>query len=198
MAEHICPVWAGYFLANRLRRLLQNPYKILGPHVKPGMIVLDVGSAMGFFSLPMAEIVGPGGKVICVDVQPGMLGALRRRAVAARLSERIETHVSSEHTIGLHGSNDRFDFALAFSVLHEVPGRTSFLHEIYQMLKGGACLLLTEPARHVSRVQFDCTVSEAQQQGFVVTGHPPIRLSYAVVLTKPSADGPKESEGSAA
>ncbi len=197
MAEHICPVWAGYFLANKLRRLLQNPYRILAPYVKPGMIVLDVGSAMGFFSLPMAEMVGPGGKVVCVDVQPGMLGALRRRAVAAGLAERIETHVSSEHSIGLHEANNRFDFALAFSVLHEVPGRTGFLREIYQMLKPGACLLLTEPARHVSQVQFDCTVSEAQQQDFVVTSHPTIRLSHAVVLTKPSADGPKESEGSA-
>ncbi len=29
MTEHVCPWWAGYFLANRLRKLLQNPYKIL-------------------------------------------------------------------------------------------------------------------------------------------------------------------------
>lgn len=48
MAEHRCPAWAGYFLASRLRILLQNPYKILAPYVKPGMTVLDFGSAMGF------------------------------------------------------------------------------------------------------------------------------------------------------
>jgi 2-polyprenyl-3-methyl-5-hydroxy-6-metoxy-1,4-benzoquinol methylase len=54
MAEHVCPYWAGYFLANRLRKLLQNPYKILAPYVRPNMTVLDVGSAMGFFSLPLA------------------------------------------------------------------------------------------------------------------------------------------------
>lgn len=157
------------------------------------MTVLDIGSAMGFFSLPMAERVGPGGKVVCVDVQPGMLDALRRRAAAAGLSERIETHVSSEHSIDLHESNDRFDFALAFAVLHEVPGRVGFLRDIHRMLKPSACLLLAEPARHVSHVQFDCTVSEAQQQGFALTSHPGIRLSHAVVLTKP----PKEPEGSA-
>lgn len=45
------------------------------------MTVLDVGSAMGFFSLPMAEMVGPGGKVVCIDVQLKMLQVLRRRAV---------------------------------------------------------------------------------------------------------------------
>jgi len=75
------------------------------------MMVLDVGSAMGYFSLPMARMVGPGGKVVCVDVQPKMLQVLRRRAAAAGLAEQIETHVSSEDAIGLQGRDARFDFA---------------------------------------------------------------------------------------
>ncbi len=185
MTEHVCPWWAGYFLANRLRKLLQDPYKILGPYVKPGMTVLDVGSAMGFFSLPLAEMVGPGGKVVCVDVQPKMLQVLHRRATEAGLAERIETHISSEDSIGLQGRDASFDFALAFTMMHEVGNQASFLHEIHQMLKPGAVLLLTEPIKHVSRVEFDRTVSLARQEGFVVTEHPLIRLSHTVVLQKP-------------
>jgi ubiquinone/menaquinone biosynthesis C-methylase UbiE len=149
MAEHVCPYWAGYFLANRLRRLLQNPCKILAPYIKPGMTVLDVGSAMGFFSLPMAEMVGPGGKVVCVDVQPKMLQALCRRATEAGLAERIETHASAEDSIGLHGQHATFDFALAFMMLHEVGNQTGFLREIYQLLKPGAPLLLEIGRAHV-------------------------------------------------
>jgi 2-polyprenyl-3-methyl-5-hydroxy-6-metoxy-1,4-benzoquinol methylase len=186
MAEHMCPVWAGYLLANRLRRLLQSPYKILGPHVKPGMTVLDVGSAMGFFSLPLAEMVGSGGKVVCIDVQPKMLQVLRRRAAEAGLAERIETHVSSEDSIGLQGREAGFDFALAFTMMHEVGNQANFLREIYQLLKPGATLLLTEPIKHVSPAQFDRTVSRARQTGFVITGHPLIRLSHTVLLTKPA------------
>lgn len=185
MAEHVCPVWAGYFLANRLRKLLQNPYKILRPYVSPGMKTLDVGSAMGFFSLPMAEMVGPSGKVVCVDVQPGMLRALQNRAARAGLSDRIETHLSTPESIGLQGGDNRFDFALAFTVLHEVPSRLTFLREIQQALKPGASFLLTEPIKHVSPEQFARTVSEAQAEGFIVVDHPSIRLSYAVVLRKP-------------
>jgi len=185
MAEHVCPCWAGYFLANRLRKLLQNPYKVLAPYVKPGMTVLDVGSAMGFFSLPLAETVGPGGKVVCVDVQPKMLRVLRRRATEAGLAERIETHVYSEDSIGLQGRDADFDFALAFTMMHEVGNQAKFLQEIYQMLKPGAVLLLTEPIKHVSRAEFDHTISLARQEGFVVTGHPPIRLSHTAVLQKP-------------
>jgi ubiquinone/menaquinone biosynthesis C-methylase UbiE len=185
MTEHVCPWWAGYFLANRLRKLLQNPHKILAPYVTPGMTALDVGSAMGFFSLPLAEMVGPGGKVVCVDVQPKMLQVLRRRAVKAGLAERIDTHVSSEDSTGLQGRDGSFDFALAFTMMHEVGNQASFLREIYQMLKPGAALLLTEPIKHVSRAEFDRTVSLAQQEGFVIADHPLIRLSHTVVLKKP-------------
>ena len=80
MAEHVCPVWVGYLLASPLRKIFQNPDKILSAYVKEGMKVLDIGCAMGFFSLPMARMVGSGGKVICVDIQPNMLSSLKKRA----------------------------------------------------------------------------------------------------------------------
>ncbi len=187
MAEHLCPYWAGYFLVNRLRRLLQNPYKILTSYVRPGMTVLDVGSAMGYFSLPIAEMVGPGGKVVCVDVQPKMLAMLRRRAAQAGLTERIEVHVSTETSIGLRGREATFDFALAFTMLHEVGDPVNFLREIHQLLKPGAQFLLTEPIGHVSEANFTQTVKLATEAGFQALGHPLIRLSYTVLLTKPAA-----------
>jgi ubiquinone/menaquinone biosynthesis C-methylase UbiE len=189
VAEHLCPVWGGYFLANRLRRLLQDPYRILSPYVREDMTVLDVGSAMGFFSLPMAEMAGSGGKVVCVDVQPRMLEVLRRRAEKAGLLDRIETHEATPHNIGLEGWDGRFDFALAFTVLHEVGDLPGFLREIYQLLKPGAMFLLTEPIVHVRREEFERTISLAQAQGFAPTGRPHIRLSHTVVLIKPRNEG---------
>jgi 2-polyprenyl-3-methyl-5-hydroxy-6-metoxy-1,4-benzoquinol methylase len=188
MAEHICPVWAGYFLASRLRTLLQNPYRILSPHVKPGMTVLDVGSAMGFFSLPMAEMVGPRGKVVCVDVQPGMLNVLARRAARAGLAQRIQTHVSREEAIGLQGYDNSFDFALAFAMLHEVQDPAHLLGEIYPLLKGGASLLLAEPAGHVTAPDFERTIGLAIGAGFAETGRPRIRLSHAAIMVKPAVE----------
>lgn len=187
MTEHVCPSWAGYFLANRLRKLVQNPYRILGPYVRPDMTVLDVGSAMGFFSLPLAEMVGPGGKIVCIDVQPKMLQVLRRRADQARLGARIETHLSTENAIGLTGREAAFDFALAFMMLHEVGDPGHFLREIAQLLKPGAGLLLVEPIKHVSADQFRQTVNLATATGFRVADHPRIRLGQAVLLDKSSA-----------
>jgi 2-polyprenyl-3-methyl-5-hydroxy-6-metoxy-1,4-benzoquinol methylase len=76
MAKHVCPVWVGYLLSSPIRKLFQDPDKILGPYIKEGMTVLDFGCAMGFFSLPAARMVGSNGKVICIDIQKGMIEKL--------------------------------------------------------------------------------------------------------------------------
>ena len=192
MANYLCPAWAGYFLANRFRMLLQNPYKIVAPYVREGMTVLDFGSAMGFFSLRMAKIVGPEGKVVCVDVQPKMLRVLRGRAAEAGLSQRMEIHLSSENSIGLKGCENRFDFALAFAVMHEVEDPARILAEIHTSLKVGAPLLLAEPRGHVSASDFERTIALALAAGFVDTAHPEIRLSHAAILTKTAGQAEKQ------
>ena len=80
MAHSVCPWWLGYLLASPIRKLIQDPDRILSPYVKPGMVALDVGSAMGFFTLPLARIVGSTGHVIAIDLQEKMIKSLRRRA----------------------------------------------------------------------------------------------------------------------
>ena len=67
MARTICPSWLGYFLINPLRKLLENPDKILGQFVREGMTVLEPGCGMGFFTLPLARMVGPKGRVVVAD-----------------------------------------------------------------------------------------------------------------------------------
>jgi len=52
---------------------------MLLPYVKTGMTILDVGCAMGFFSLPMAKMVGSTGRVICVDLQEKMIKTLNKK-----------------------------------------------------------------------------------------------------------------------
>lgn len=93
MAQRVCPHWVGCLLLNPLRRLIHNPDQILASYVTGGMTVLDIGPGMGFFTLPLARMVGPGGKVIGVDIQEGMLSALQRRAQAVHLAERIVTRL---------------------------------------------------------------------------------------------------------
>ena len=44
---HVYPWWGGYFLDDPLRRLIHDPEKILGPYVRAGTIVMDVGCGLG-------------------------------------------------------------------------------------------------------------------------------------------------------
>jgi len=183
MAERVCPVWIGYLLASPLRKLLNDPRKILGPYVKTGMTALDVGSAMGFFSLPMAELVGPNGRVICVDFQEGMIKRLERRTSKAGLAERVQTRVCSQNSLGLDDLRGGIDFALAFAMVHEVPDATTLFSEIHRALKPGGTVLVAEPRGHVAREEFEASVSTAVRSGFSIVERPIIRLSRAVLLS---------------
>ena len=184
MAEHVCPVWVGYLLASPLRKLVQNPNKILGPHVSGGITVLDVGCAMGFFSLPLARLVGPAGKVVCVDLQEKMIRSLARRARKAGLSDRIEARSCRQDSLGLDDLGGQIDFALAFALVHEVPDAARLFGEICETLKPSGRLLVAEPSWHVSAEAFEASVSLAEQNGFATVNRPRIGRSRAVLLEK--------------
>ena len=109
---------------NPLRRLIHNPYRILGGLVHPGQTVVDLGCGMGYFSIPLARMVGPKGKVICIDVQQQMLDGLRRRATRAGVLSQVTLHRCEPTQLGLA---EPADFVLAFWMLHEVPDQTAFL-----------------------------------------------------------------------
>ncbi|MFQ6092826.1 MAG: class I SAM-dependent methyltransferase [bacterium] len=150
MAERVCPVWVGYLLSSPTRKLFQNPKKILSSYVEEGMKVLDIGWAMGFFSLPLAQMVGSNGKVICVDVQEKMITSLERRAQKAGLSNRIETRICHQNSLDLADLKGEIDFALAFAVVHETPDASSFFSKVYETIKPTGRVLMAEPKGHVS------------------------------------------------
>ena len=185
MAERVCPWWMGYVLVSPVRRLFEKPEEVLAPHVKSGMTAMDVGCAMGYFSLPMAEFVGPGGRVICVDFQERMLRSLRKRASRAGLSDRIEARACSASSLGIQDLESKIDFALTFAVVHEVQDAAGLLAQIHDVLVPGGRLLLAEPRGHVSREAVEETVAAAEQAGLSVVDRPAIKRSRAVLMEKP-------------
>jgi len=184
MAKHVCPVWIGYLLASPIRKLFQNPDKILIPYITEGMTVLDVGCAMGFFSLPAAKMVGQNGKVICVDIQKEMIKALEKRASKAGLTNRLETRLCNENSLGLNDMTEKIDLAFAIAVVHEVLEPSAFFSEIYKTLKLKHKFLVVEPKGHVSVEDFEKTISIAKENGFIVIDKPKPRSGRVVVLEK--------------
>jgi len=184
MASRVCPAWVGYLLISRLRRLFQDPYRILSPYVRPGMRVLDIGPGMGFFSLPLTELVGSQGKVICIDIQEKMLRVLRRRAERRGLADRIETRLNNEGFLNLSDLHESIDFALAFAVVHEIPDKTRLFLGVCGALKANGKVLLVEPKAHVSEAAFQETVAIAKETCLDPQAWPQIRGSRSVLLGK--------------
>jgi len=175
VAERVCPPWMGYFLLNPLRKLMENPTKILGPFVEEGMVVLEPGCAMGFFTLPLARMVGPEGKVVAVDMAPKMLSTLKRRARRASLIERLEIRQCEAGGLGIDGLEGQVDFCTALHVVHEVPDPATFFGEIRRSLKSGAKVLVIEPKGHVSLEAFSRSVAAAEDVGLRQIESPHIR-----------------------
>ena len=46
--------------------------------LKPGMVVFDVGANLGYFSMIAGELVGEGGRIICVEPDPRVVEVLRK------------------------------------------------------------------------------------------------------------------------
>jgi len=184
MAPHVCPWWLGYLHTLPLRRLIQDPEKILRRHVHPGMTALDVGCGMGFFSLDMARWVGPEGRVVCVDLQQRMLSELKRRAARKGLSARIDPRVCQAGDLGLSDLAGQIDFALAVYVIHEVPDTTAFLRQIHAAIKPSGKFLVAEPRGHVSEDAFQKSTSLAREAGFSLLEAPQIWRSRTALFEK--------------
>lgn len=185
MSGRVCPWWLGYLLVSPLRRLFQDPEEVLRQYVTEGMRVLDVGCGMGFFSLPLARLVGNTGSVVCVDLQGKMIKGLMRRADKAGLSGRIDARICGKSSLEVGDIRNAIDFALVFAMVHEVPDKGRLFSEICDTLKETGMLLLAEPKGHVTRLDFEKAVSLARSAGFELLREMKIPRSRAVLLRPP-------------
>lgn len=179
--NRVCPVELSGGLDNIFRRWLQNPRKILKPYVKEGMAALDFGCGPGFFTLAMAELVGPSGRVIACDLQDGMLQKLRAKVKGSQFEKIISLHKCPEDRIGV---SDNVDFVLVFYMLHEIPDQEKYLKEISSLLKPDGKVLLVEPPMHVSKNEFAESVAKARAAGLVPVESPKVFLGRTMVLKK--------------
>jgi len=185
MPERVCPWWLGYWLASPVRKWIsEDPQKLLAPYVRPGMTVLEPGPGMGFFTLPIARLVGPNGRVVALDIQPKMLQVLERRARKAGLFSRIETRIARPDSMGVKDLAGSVDFALAFAVVHELPSSESFFTETAAALKPAAQLFFAEPAGHVNTARFQAELKLARHAGLELVSEPRVNHSRAAVLRR--------------
>ncbi|HET9454005.1 MAG TPA: methyltransferase domain-containing protein [Gemmatimonadaceae bacterium] len=106
--------------------------------ITPGMHVADLGAGPGFFTLPLADRVGPGGVVYATDISPEMLAALKNRGVPGH----VTLLHAGENTIPIPDA--AVDVALLAFVLHELLHPAAFLREVQRILRRDGRLVVLE------------------------------------------------------
>jgi len=177
---HVFSAQKADTLDSKIRKLLQNPYKILTPFVTNGMTVLDYGCGNGFFSIPLSGMVGKMGKVYSVDIQKEMLDKLSAKILSLNIS----------NITAIHCGKDKLklpvlaDFAIAVYVVHEIPDQKKFFREVFDLLNPNGKLLVIEPDFIVSGRKFNETLEFAKQAGFIENEKLNLLLSKSRILLK--------------
>ncbi|THB76882.1 MAG: class I SAM-dependent methyltransferase [Desulfobacteraceae bacterium] len=179
----VCSHSHSFFLDNFIRKLIQNPHRIVGQYIETGNTVIDLGCGPGFFSIAMAEMVGKEGKVYSVDLQPEMLDIVEKKAAKKNLTGRMIFHLCAQDTIGLE-PEVKADFILAYYMVHETPDHAAFLGQVREVLKPGGRFLLVEPIFHVNRDHFNRITRDAEHAGLTVLGTPPGKGGRTLLLSK--------------
>ncbi len=179
--NRVCPVEIADSLDSRIRRWVQNPYKILKSYIKEGMTVLDLGCGPGFCTIDIALLTGGSGRVIAADLQEGMLQKIREKIAGTELEDRIILHKCDEDKIGL---SEKVDFVLLFYMVHEVPDQEKLFVEINELLKENGQVYMIEPPFHVSKKAFRKTIDTAAKAGFTVTERPKSLFDKSVIFKK--------------
>lgn len=177
----VCLVGLSAGLDNSLRRWVQDPHKILGPFIKKGMSVVDLGCGPGVFSVEMARLLDGSGCVIAADLRAGMLDIVRRKVTGTDLEQRVRLHQCSEESTGI---TEPVDFVLAFYMIHEVPHQERLFRELISLLKPEGKIFVIEPKIHVTKKSFERMLELAQSLGLHVVAQPKVFFSRAVVLEK--------------
>jgi ubiquinone/menaquinone biosynthesis C-methylase UbiE len=109
--------------------------------VKRGDVVCDMGCGNGFYTLKLARLVGPKGKVIAVDIQREMLGLLDDRAKQERITN-IDTVLGT--VVDPKLPKESLDLVLLVDVYHEFSHPEQMLAAIRQSLKPTGRVALVE------------------------------------------------------
>ncbi len=177
----LCPPSRAKSLTSILRKITVKPHSLLKPYISDGMTVLDFGCGPGFFTLEAAKLVGKNGKVFAVDLQQEMLDMIRIKLDEEKNIKNVILRRCDERSIGI---TRKFDFAILYHVVHEVPDKNALFKELATIVKPAAPVLFAEPSSHVGKDEFGESLALAEKYGFKLIKQFKRYLSTVAILER--------------
>ncbi len=124
------------------REAWQKPDEVIAAlNLRLGERVADVGCGPGYFTLPLAEAVGPTGKVWAVDVQAEMLDRLREH-LAGREPSNIELQLAPENDPRLPPG--QVDTVFIVNTYHHFSYRPVYVSKLRRALAPGGRIVIID------------------------------------------------------
>jgi len=167
-----CPSLVGWALESRFyQRISGTSITLDRMGLQPGQRILEIGPGPGRLLIPAADRVLPGGEVVGIDVQEGMIDRLKVRA-----EEACATNLTAILGDATQPRVDEGTFDLVFLVttLGEIPDRAAAIAQSYKALKPKGSLSVTEifgDPHYQSRSTVKRLAEEAGFQLQAIHGH---------------------------
>ena len=180
-----CPAWLHWLveLDNPFTQTNRSAFIVEHLGLEQGMAVLDAGCGPGRLTVPVAKRVGAAGVVVAVDVQSGMLDRARQKVATSGLGNVrfVQAGLGEGRLPGGY-----FDRALLVTVLGEITNPKAALAEIFNALKPGGILSVTEVILDPHFQSRGTVTALASEAGFLIGQRWGHRLAYVQHLEKPA------------
>jgi predicted methyltransferase len=143
----VAPIVSDRFSTEEARDRIGEAEQVMAlAGVKPGMSVADVGSGEGYYTVRLARVVGPRGRVLAEDIDADAIDALGERVQRERF-DNVAVKLGAPDNPMLPARS--FDRIFLVHMYHEVTDPYAFLWHLREAVKPGGEVILVDSDRPV-------------------------------------------------
>lgn len=116
--------------------------------IAPGMTVADIGAGEGYYTIRLAQRVGPRGRVLAEDIFPAVRDTLAERVARERL-QSVSVRLGAPADPKLPDAS--FDRVFMVHMYHEIAQPYEFLWRMRPALKSGGLVIVVDANRSTDK-----------------------------------------------